>query len=201
MDRGAAAAFPKDLTMTDPTSADAPAPAPEGTPKAAPQPARPTRRWTLGAIAAASVAAIGAAGWHFAAHAHGPGRGGMGWHGAMDPATMGKRIEAMTAWMLADIDATPEQRTRVAAVFKAAAAELAPLRAQHQQARRESLQLLAAPTVDRARLESMRIQQMQLGDTVSRRMLQAVLDAAEALNPDQRARLVERWQARMQRRS
>lgn len=163
----------------------------------------PSRRWTLAGIAAATVATIGAAGWHMKAHAHGPfggPLGGRGWHGAMDPASAAKRIDAMTAWVLADIDATPEQRTRVANAFKAAANELLPLRQQHLQARRESLQLLAAPSIDRARLEKLRLDQMQLGETVSRRMLQAMMDAAEALDPAQRAQLAQRWQSRMERR-
>jgi Spy/CpxP family protein refolding chaperone len=83
---------------------------------------------------------------------------------------------------------------------KAAANELAPLRQRHVEARRKSLELLAQPTIDRAQLEALRVEQMQLGDTVTRRMLQATLDAAEVLSPDQRAKLVERWRQRRARR-
>ena len=162
------------------------------------------RRWTLIGAAVAAVAGLGA----FAAHRYayaapmgfGHGHGHHGWHGAMgdmDPAAMAKRIDAMVAFMLADIDATPEQRERIAAVLKAASNDLQASRKQHMQARRQSLELLAAPTIDRARLEQLRIEQMQLADSTSRRMLQAMLDSAEVLNAEQRAKLVERWQRRM----
>ena len=162
------------------------------------------RRWTMIGAIVASVAGLGA----FAAHRHayaapmgfGHGHGFGGWHGGMgdmDPAAAAKRIDAMVAYMLADVDATPEQRERIAAVLKAAANDLQGSRKQHMQARRQSLELLAAPTIDRAQLEKLRIEQMQLADTTSRRMLQAMMDSAEVLNADQRAKLVERWQRRM----
>jgi Spy/CpxP family protein refolding chaperone len=166
------------------------------------------RRWTLIGAAVAAAAGLGA----FASHRHayaapmgfGHGHGLHGWHGAMgdmDPAAMAKRIDAMVAFMLADIDATPEQRERIAAVLKAASNDLQAGRKQHMQARRQSLELLAAPTIDRARLEQLRIEQMQLAESTSRRMLQAMLDSAEVLNAEQRAKLVERWQRRMPPRS
>ena len=161
-----------------------------------------SRRWTLAAIAAASVAIAGAAlAWHGHAHAQGPGHGHHmhgGWE-QMDPEVMGKRIEAMTALRLAEIDATTEQKSRIAAIMKAAANELSSLRGQGRDLRRKSMQLLAAPTIDRAQLEAVRAQQIQLHETASRRMLQARADAAEVLTPEQRAKLAERMQRRFQR--
>ena len=162
------------------------------------------RRWTLMGAAVAAVAGLGA----FAAHRHafaapmgfGHGHGWGGWHGGMgdmDPAVAAKRIDAMVAFMLADVDATPEQRDRIAAVLKGAANDLQASRKQHMQARRQSLELLAAPTIDRAQFERLRVDQMQLADSTSRRMLQAMMDSAEILNAEQRAKLVERWQRRM----
>jgi Spy/CpxP family protein refolding chaperone len=155
------------------------------------------RRWVIAGIAAASIAAVGATlSWHDRAEAHGPMMGhGFGFGaGPVDPAVMGKRIDAMVQWMLADIDATDDQRTRISTVLKAAANDLAPLRKQHMEARRTTMQLLAAPTIDRAQIESIRVQQLQLADTATRRMTQAMTDAAEVLNPDQRAKLVAKWQ-------
>jgi len=163
--------------------------------------AAPSRRWTLAAVAAATIAVAGAAlSWHGHAHAFGPGHGPMhgGWE-QMDPETMGKRIEAMTAFRLADIDATPEQKSRIAAIMKGAANDLVSLRGQGRELRRKSMQLLAAPTIDRAQLEAVRVQQTQMLETVSRRMLQARMDAAEVLTPDQRAKLAERMQRRQGR--
>lgn len=161
-----------------------------------------SRRWTLAGIAAASVAIAGAAlAWHGHAHAQGPGHGHHmhgGWE-QMDPEVMGRRIEAMTALRLAEIDATPDQKTRIAAIMKGAANDLSSLRGQGRDLRRKSMQLLAAPTIDRTQLEAVRAQQMQLHETASRRMLQARADAAEVLTPEQRAKLAERMQRRFQR--
>ena len=59
----------------------------------------------------------------------------------------------------------PEQRDKIATIMKAAANDLQASRKQHMQARRQSMELLAAPTIDRAQLEKLRIEQMQLGDS------------------------------------
>lgn len=153
------------------------------------------RRWTIAGLAAGTIALTGAA-WYGHARAHAGPFGRHGWHGPMDPESMGRRIDAMVAWALADIDTTPDQRARIATIAKAAANDLAPLRERHRDARRKSLELLAAPAIDRAQLEALRVEQVQLGDTVTRRMLQALLDAADVLNAEQRALLVQKWRQR-----
>lgn len=159
------------------------------------------RRWAIAGLGAASVAAVTVgAGWHGDADALGPGhRGGFMGHGfgaGIDPEAMERRIDGMVAFMLADIDSTPDQQSRISAIARQAAADLAPLRGMRMEARRKSFELLAQPTIDRTQLEALRVQQMQLGETVSRRMVQAIADAAEVLTPEQRARLAEKWQAR-----
>jgi Spy/CpxP family protein refolding chaperone len=79
-------------------------------------------------------------------------------------------------------------------------ADLRPLREQARQARLRSLQLLAAPTIDRAALEQQRQLQVQAVDARSGRTMQAMADAAQVLTPEQRAKVAARMQARMQRR-
>ncbi len=167
---------------------------------------RTGRRRALAGLAAVSAAALGAASMQREAHAgpmgfghHGPGgwHGGMGPMGPMDPATMGKRIEAMVAFMLADIDVTPEQRERIVAIAKGVAADMESSREQHMKLRRESLQLFAAPTIDATALEKLRAEQMKLGEAASRRMLAAMIEGAKVLTTEQRAKLVERRQRRM----
>jgi len=168
-----------------------------------------TRRWTVFGLGIASLAAAGALAAPRHAHASplgfgGHGHGFGGWHGGMgdmDPAAFARRIEAMVAFALADIDATPEQRDRIAAILKGAANDLQSSRKQHFQARRQSMELLAAPTIDRAQLEKLRVEQMQLAESASRRMLQAMMDSAEVLTTEQRAKLAERFQRRRPPRS
>jgi Spy/CpxP family protein refolding chaperone len=163
---------------------------------------RAGRRRALAGLAAVGVVAIGSASMQREAHAgpipgrHGPGAwpGGMG---PMDPATRTKRIDAMVAFMLADIDVSAEQREKIAVIARSAATDMDSNREQHRKLRRESMQLFAAPTIDRARLESLRVEQMKLRDSTSRRMLTAMIEGAEVLTPEQRAKFVERRQRRM----
>jgi Spy/CpxP family protein refolding chaperone len=165
------------------------------------------RRWTVLGLGVVALVTVGALTAHRHAQAgamgfggHGLGHGPGGWHGGMgdmDPAVMAKRIDARVAYMLAEIDATPEQRERIAKILKGLANDMQQNRQRHMQARQQSLELLAAPTIDRAQLEKLRVEQMQLGDVTSRRMLQAMMDSAEVLSPVQRAKLIERWQRRM----
>jgi len=149
------------------------------------------------------VALAGAAlAWHGHAQAIGPGFGGHrhgGWEQA-DPEAMGKKIEAMVAFRLAEVDATPEQKSRITAIMKGAANDLASIRGQARDLRRKSMDLLAAPTIDRAQIENLRLQQLQIHETVSRRMTQAFTDAAEVLTPEQRAKLAEKRPRRADRR-
>lgn len=128
----------------------------------------------------------------------GPMRGGPGWGMGMDadPVAQGKRIEAMVAYRLADVDATPEQRERIAGIWKGATNDLQANRKSRFEARQQAMTLLAAPTIDKAALEKLRVEQMQLADASSRRMLQAMVDSAEVLTPAQRAKLAEKRQQR-----
>ena len=75
--------------------------------------------------------------------------------------------------------------------------DLPELRAKHLEARKQLVETLAAPTVDRAKLEALRVDQMKLAETATKRVADAVADVAEVLTPAQRADLArrfERWQ-------
>lgn len=158
------------------------------TPSAAP--AAPSRRRWLFA-GAGLFAALGAlftanrvrAGW--GGHHH--------WHGAVDPESAGKRAEGMVNWVLSEVDATPEQKARVSAIARETVRDLMPLREQHRAARREAAALLSAQAIDRDALEGLRAEQLARADEASRRIVQAMADAAEVLDPGQRARLAEHY--------
>ncbi|HUG76594.1 MAG TPA: periplasmic heavy metal sensor [Burkholderiales bacterium] len=141
------------------------------------------RRMTLATLAG------GAALFGTGALAHGRwGRGG----GAMDPAEMDERIERFVKHLGVEVDATPEQQARLAEIAKAAAKDLAPLRGQAMETRKQALELLGSESVDRAAIERLRVEKLQHADTVSRRLADALADAAEVLTPEQRKTLAER---------
>ncbi len=165
-----------------------------------------TRRWTLAGIAAASTAAVVGG---LAVHRHANAMGGPGMHGhgmgggfgpwghqgfGADPETANRRIEAMVSWMLADIDATAEQKAKIAAIVKKTSGELLPMRKQHMEARRQSIALLSAATIDRAKLEKLRAEQLQLGESTSKLLLQSMIEGAEVLTPEQRTKIAAKWQ-------
>ena len=54
-----------------------------------------------------------------------------------------------------------------------------------------STKLLLAPSIDRARIESLRAEQVKSLDEASKRLVTAIEDAAEVLSPEQRAALAE----------
>ena len=171
---------------------------PESTPSASNKPRRPWRRAVIATLIGGLAAGIGATaiahggpgGWH------GGWGGGRGMHGEMDPQAMQRRAEAMVKWWLADVDATEAQQKKVAEIMTATMTELRPLRAKHFEARKQVMDILSKPQIDRGALEAVRAQELQLAETFSRRITQSLADAAEVLTPEQRTKLAERMQRR-----
>jgi periplasmic protein CpxP/Spy len=157
----------------------------------------------IGAVVTSSSHGFGP-GWH-----HGPpgwhyyGGGGDGPRGWRDGGDFGARfflpgrIERGVERALWSVDASTEQRQKITAIFQRAADDLYALRAQHLEGRRQIRDALAAATIDRGRIETLRAEQIKLADAASKRLSDAIADAAETLNPAQRAELarrIERWQ-------
>ena len=97
------------------------------------------------------------------------------------------------------VGGTPEQKAKLTQLASSAMHDMQPLREQHRAARKKGMALLAAPSVDRSALEQLRAQQMGLADSMSKRVLQHLADAAEVLTPAQRSNLVERMAQRQTR--
>lgn len=136
-------------------------------------------------LAGAAALLAGAAG---TAYAH--RRGGAA--GPLEP----EHLERMLKHLYVEIDATEEQKQKLAPIVQQATSDLAPLRRQQMEARRRGLELLSAPSVDRGALEAVRVQQMQAADAASKRLIQALADAAEVLTPEQRKTVAERFARR-----
>ncbi len=109
---------------------------------------------------------------------HGGGHGGM-------HAAMGVHLDEM----LAKVDATPDQKTRINAIMKDAMAAMGPVHERLAATHGEIHRLLAAPTVDRAALEQLRAARMDDIDQASKVLVRAMADAADVLDPGQRQKL------------
>ena len=98
----------------------------------------------------------------------------------------------MLKHLYVEIDATDAQKQQLAPIVKAAAQDLLPLRARFHDARRQAIELLAQPSIDRAALEMLRAEQFNLADQASKRFVQALADVADVLTPAQRKQVAER---------
>lgn len=128
------------------------------------------------------------------AHSGKAGHGGHGGHGGPDG--MAEHFEAHVRQVLADVDATPEQRSRIDAILGAAEADLQAVHDDHSAMFSGMHDLLTAPAVDRGRIEQLRARHIALLDAASQRCASAVADAAEVLTPEQRAQLGEKMRQR-----
>ncbi|WP_394778835.1 Spy/CpxP family protein refolding chaperone [Undibacterium sp.] len=156
---------------------------------------RTGRRWIAAAAVVSVVAALSITGISFAGDDMGGHWHGRGHHHEMTPEAMSKHVDAMVNRILKD--GTPEQKAKVTSIANAAFKDLAPLHQQHRADRQQAMKLLTQPTIDRAALEKVRADEMRLADQASRRITQALTDAAEVLTPDQRLKLAEHMKKRM----
>ena len=107
---------------------------------------------------------------------------------SIDPALVDKKIDRIAGWIVEDLDGTPGQEAKLAAIAKAAAKDLAPLHDELVAGRKEVVAILTAEKVDRAALEAHRLRHVQLMEDASERLVAAVADAADVLTPAQRAK-------------
>jgi periplasmic protein CpxP/Spy len=124
--------------------------------------------------------------------------GGPGWHHGwgeqMSSEEIADRIQHGVKYMLSEVDATADQKTKVTAILQAAAQDVHGLSDQHLAARTQIHEILTAATIDRARLETVRADELRLADQASKRIVTALADAAEVLSPEQRTKLVDEMQ-------
>jgi Spy/CpxP family protein refolding chaperone len=127
-----------------------------------------------------------AAGVGFKALAHGGWRGG---GGPIDPAELEQRLDRMLKHFYVEIDASEEQKQRLAPIVKDTVKDLLPLRDKLRAGHGRAIELLGADSIDRASIESLRAEQLRLADDASRRLARGIADAAEVLTPAQRKEL------------
>jgi Spy/CpxP family protein refolding chaperone len=156
---------------------------------------KPRRRFFRRAAIATLIGGI-AAGIGIKAFAQGSGFGG--WRcggfmaGPLDPARVDEHLERILKHLYVEIDATDEQKKRLAPIVKQAAKDLLPLRERMHDARRKALELLTQDSIDRSAIETLRAEQLHLTEQASTGIARALADAAEVLTPAQRRELATR---------
>ena len=173
-------------------------------PQADPTPSEDYRRGLRGTFVLALVAVALLAGvtGNLLSQAFGQGNSWhhISWHdggffgGQLSPAQIDDRIDRMTKHMAIELDATADQQAKLATIAKAAVADLRPLQEKARAARAQAVTLLTAPTVDRSAIERLRAENIGLAETASKRIAQALADAAEELSPEQRRKVAD-WTA------
>jgi periplasmic protein CpxP/Spy len=129
------------------------------------------------------------------------GGGYCGWHrggfaaGPLDPAQVDEHLDRMLKHLYVEIDATDEQKQKLAPIVKQAAKDLLPLREKLQTAHKQAIELLTRDAIDRAAIEALRAEHLQLAEQASRRVTQVLADVAEVLTPAQRKQIAERMES------
>jgi Spy/CpxP family protein refolding chaperone len=118
-------------------------------------------------------------------------RGPMGFGGPLTTEQLVDRADRAVRHVAIELDATPEQQQKLEAIAKSAVTDLAPLRDKVRATHQKVRELLTASSVDRAAIETLRAEQVVTMDGLSKRIAQAVGDAAEVLTSDQRRKLGE----------
>lgn len=126
---------------------------------------------------------------------HGRGPGMMG-GGMMGGGMMGMMAGRHLDHMLDRVNATDEQRAKIRDISRAARNDIEKLTDVLQPLRKSAVEALAAPTVDRAAVEGIRTRLSGVTDEISKRMTTAMLDVAQVLTPEQRAKIGEDMKSR-----
>ena len=108
-----------------------------------------------------------------------------------DPEVALERAEFVTEWLLKKVSATDEQSQKIKSIVQGTVKDLLPLKEQHLQNRKALHDALLQPTVNRDALKTSRQAELQLADTASNKLVDALADIADTLSVEQRTQLAE----------
>ena len=113
-----------------------------------------------------------------------------------DPAKFNQRIEKRVDRALTGTDATAEQKQKVSTIIEQAYADMKPLHDKRVENRKAMADAMQAPTIDKAKIETLRQEQMKVSDQGSKRFTQALTDAGDVLSAQQRQAFFKNWSER-----
>ena len=112
---------------------------------------------------------------------------------AVDPAKFQQRIEKSVDKALGSTDATTDQKKKVTEILQAAFKDMKGFHGQRVENRKAMEAAMQAPTIDAAKIEQIRAEQMKIADASSKRFTQALVDAGNVLNASQRQAFFKAW--------
>lgn len=139
----------------------------------------------MAALLAGSLAATAGA----PAFARGDGAG-------FDPAKFQQRIEKRVDKALDGTTATQDQKKKITGILQAAFADAKGMRAKRTELRKALQEAMSAPTIDPAKIEQLRVEQVKVMDDSSKRFTKALIDAGNVLDADQRQAFFKKWNER-----
>ncbi|MCW6509154.1 Spy/CpxP family protein refolding chaperone [Lichenifustis flavocetrariae] len=110
-----------------------------------------------------------------------------------------EHIQRMVHGALDSVGATTVQEDKVHDIIATGFGSMTEDGPDRMAMRKQVLDLLRAPTIDRAAVEKLRAEQVAKFDAKSKTIVGMVLDSADQLTPDQRAALADRAEAMMAR--
>ena len=116
--------------------------------------------------------------------------------GPVDPAKFQQRIEKRVDKALGSTDATADQKKKVTGILQTAFTDMKGFHNQRVENRKAMEAAMQAPTIDAAKIEQIRAEQMKIADTSSKRFTQALVDAGNVLNASQRQAFFKTWNER-----
>ena len=115
---------------------------------------------------------------------------------AFDPAKFQQRIEKRVDKALTGTDASQDQKKKVTEILQTAFKDMKPLQDKRVENRKAMQEALQAPTIDPAKIEAIRGEQMKIADASSKRFTKALTDAGNVLNAQQRQAFFKNWSNR-----
>ncbi len=112
---------------------------------------------------------------------------------AFDPAKFQQRIEKRVDKALGSTDATADQKKKVTEILQTAFKDMKGFHGQRVENRKAMEAAMQAPTIDAAKIEQIRAEQMKIADASSKRFTQALVDAGNVLNASQRQAFFKAW--------
>ena len=112
---------------------------------------------------------------------------------SFDPAKFQQRIEKRVDRALSRVDATADQKKKITEILQTTFKDMKPLHDKRVENRKAMTAAMEEPTIDPAKIEAIRADQMKVADDASKRFTKALMDAGNVLNAQQRQAFFKNW--------